>query len=120
MEDDRPYVIESPTRIKLGPEAKYWAGQHGLSIEELARYLLQQDRLREQGVEVDWQSEPANAEVTSYNFPEDQHPNPNYASNASLQELQSLTGAAPSPAPNQVNPQEQISRLATALGVPLE
>ncbi len=42
MTDDRPYVVESPTRIKLRPEAKYWAEQHGLSLEAMARYLLRQ------------------------------------------------------------------------------
>jgi hypothetical protein len=41
-EDDRPYVVESPTRIKLKPEAKYWAEQYGLSLAEFGRYLLQQ------------------------------------------------------------------------------
>jgi hypothetical protein len=42
MEDDRPFVIESPTRIKLRPAAKEWAQQYGMSLEQMARYLLQQ------------------------------------------------------------------------------
>jgi hypothetical protein len=47
MSDDeyRPFVVERPGengRIKLGPEAKYWAEQHGMTLQEMARYLLQQ------------------------------------------------------------------------------
>jgi hypothetical protein len=34
--DDQPYVVESPTRIKLTPEAKYWAEQHGMSVTDAA------------------------------------------------------------------------------------
>jgi hypothetical protein len=122
MEDDRPYVIESPTRIKLGPEAKYWARQHGLSLEELARYLLQQDRLREQGVEVDWQSEPAEGDVASVhnsNVPGEPFSTPNYAGGASPQELATLfplPNPSPSPAPNQLN-NPQVQELANLLGV---
>jgi hypothetical protein len=52
MTDDehRPFVIERPGkdgRIKLGPEAKYWAEQHGMSNTELARYLLLRDEQAE-------------------------------------------------------------------------
>jgi hypothetical protein len=50
MEDDRPYIVESPTRIKLRPEAKFWAEQHGLSLEQMARWLLLQEKLREAGL----------------------------------------------------------------------
>ena len=53
MSDDfRPYVIERPGkrgRVKLGPEAKWWAEQHGMTLQEMARYLLQRD---EQGPEL--------------------------------------------------------------------
>jgi hypothetical protein len=47
MTDDeyRPFVVERPGkngRIKLGPEAKYWAEQHGMTLREMARHLLQQ------------------------------------------------------------------------------
>ena len=46
MDDDhRPFVIEGPTRIRLGPDAKFWAQEHGLSLESLARYLLNRERL---------------------------------------------------------------------------
>jgi hypothetical protein len=41
-EDNRPFVIESPTRIKLRPEAKFWAAEHGMSLQAMAKYLLQQ------------------------------------------------------------------------------
>jgi hypothetical protein len=46
MEDERPFVIESPTRIKLRPAAREWARQWGMSDHEMARYLLQQEKLR--------------------------------------------------------------------------
>jgi hypothetical protein len=42
--DDLPYVIESPTRVKLGPDAKHWAHEHGMTLEEFAKYLLHQHR----------------------------------------------------------------------------
>ena len=50
MEDERPYVIESPTRIRLGPTAKEWAQAYGLSLEEMARHLLAQEKLRASGI----------------------------------------------------------------------
>jgi hypothetical protein len=46
MEDDRPFVIESPTRIKLRPTAREWARQWGMSDLEMARYLLTQEKIR--------------------------------------------------------------------------
>jgi hypothetical protein len=52
MEDDRPYIVESPTRIRLKPEAKFWAEQHGMSLEQMARYLLQAEKLRADGTDV--------------------------------------------------------------------
>jgi hypothetical protein len=42
-EDFRQYVVESPTRIKLGPDAKFWAEQHGMTLEQMARHLLDQN-----------------------------------------------------------------------------
>jgi hypothetical protein len=39
-DSEKPYTIESPTRIRLGPEAKYWAQQYGMTLEEFARYLM--------------------------------------------------------------------------------
>ena len=46
MVEDRYFVIERPGekgRIKLGPEAKYWAEQSGMTVAEMARYLLAQN-----------------------------------------------------------------------------
>jgi hypothetical protein len=47
----RPYVVErsgSNGRIKLGPEAKWWAEQHGMTMQEMARYLLQQHEAQQE------------------------------------------------------------------------
>jgi hypothetical protein len=41
-EDNRAFVIESPTKITLRPIAKFWAEQHGMTLEQMGRYLLQQ------------------------------------------------------------------------------
>jgi hypothetical protein len=45
--DDKPYEILSPTRIRLGPDCKFWAAEHGLSLQEMARYLLNREKLDE-------------------------------------------------------------------------
>jgi len=42
MEDDRPYVVESPTRIRLGPYARQLAQEYGISLTEMAKYLIAQ------------------------------------------------------------------------------
>jgi hypothetical protein len=47
--DDKPYVIESATRIRLGPLAKEMAAANGMNLIEMARHLLQQEKLRESG-----------------------------------------------------------------------
>jgi hypothetical protein len=47
--EDQPFVIESPTRIRLGPIAKFWAGQRGISLEAMARYILAAEQLRDSG-----------------------------------------------------------------------
>jgi hypothetical protein len=44
MDEERPFVIESPTRIRLGPDARFWAEQHGLSLEEMAKFLLTKEK----------------------------------------------------------------------------
>jgi hypothetical protein len=49
-DDDRPFVIESPTRIRLMPVAKAWAREFGLSEAQMARHLLQQNQLRDAGL----------------------------------------------------------------------
>src|SRR5262245_23647670 len=42
VEDDRPYVVESPTRIRLGPYARQLAQEYGISLAEMAKYLIAQ------------------------------------------------------------------------------
>ena len=49
-DDDRPYVIESPTRIRLMPVAREWAREHGMSESEMARHLLREDAQRQAGL----------------------------------------------------------------------
>jgi hypothetical protein len=50
MEDDKPYVIESPTRIRLMPIARELAKMHGMSEIEMAQHLLQQHALQDAGM----------------------------------------------------------------------
>jgi hypothetical protein len=51
MDDDsKPYVIESPTRIRLGPLATELARQHGMTLAQLGKHLLQQDHMRRAGL----------------------------------------------------------------------
>ena len=38
--DDRPFIIESPTKIRLKPLAREMAKMHGMTETELARFLL--------------------------------------------------------------------------------
>ena len=49
MADDQPYEILSPTKIRLGPEARYWAEQYfgpgRQGLEQFGRYLLNRQRL---------------------------------------------------------------------------
>lgn len=48
--EHRPFIIERPGkngRIKLGPEAKYWAEQNGMTLTEWAKYLLARDLINE-------------------------------------------------------------------------
>jgi len=40
MTDDRPYVVESPTRVKWTREAEHWRREWGMTRVEFARYLL--------------------------------------------------------------------------------
>jgi hypothetical protein len=51
MDDEsKPFVVESPTRVRLGPLAKELARQQGLSLTDMARHLLQQDHMRRAGL----------------------------------------------------------------------
>jgi hypothetical protein len=47
--DDPPFTIHSPTKITLTPTAKEWAQQHGMTLEEMARFLLRQEQQRQSG-----------------------------------------------------------------------
>src|SRR5262249_54432747 len=50
--NDKPYEILSATKIKLGPDAKYWAAEYGMTLTQFAHYLLQADKLREAGIDI--------------------------------------------------------------------
>jgi hypothetical protein len=47
--DDRPFVVVSPTKIRLMPVAREWAKTFGMSEEAMGKHLLQQHRQREMG-----------------------------------------------------------------------
>jgi hypothetical protein len=49
FEDPEFFTIESPTRIRLGPVAVTAAREAGMTLEEMARHLLNQQRKRELG-----------------------------------------------------------------------
>jgi hypothetical protein len=42
MAEDRPYKVFSPTKIWMSPTARAWAKEHGMSEQEMARYLIRQ------------------------------------------------------------------------------
>jgi len=44
IDDDRPFIIESPTRIRLNPTAIHFAHEYGLDLKTFAKYLLHQNR----------------------------------------------------------------------------
>jgi hypothetical protein len=50
MEDEKPYIVESPTQVRLMPLAREMAKMHGMTEEQLARHLLAQHKLRESGL----------------------------------------------------------------------
>jgi hypothetical protein len=76
-DDYQPFVVERPGkngRIRLGPEARYWAEQHGMSPVEMARYLLlqheaqQEDRVLSGGFSEnieDRREEPPQLDITN-------------------------------------------------------
>jgi hypothetical protein len=95
-DDDRPFVVESPTKIKLGPEAKYWAEQHGVTLTEMGRYLLQQHATQQAAQESESNFEGAGAGLSgepSENI-EDRRQDPEYVRDHWLEQY------APGPAPN--------------------
>ena len=54
MDNNQPFTIESPTRVRLGPEALWWAEQYfgpgGKGREAFARHLLAQHQLQQAGL----------------------------------------------------------------------
>jgi hypothetical protein len=68
--DDRPYVVESPTRIKLSPTAKHWAREYGMTLEEFAKYLLHQHHHHSDG-DVESIQTPE-ISVSNVNLPDDE------------------------------------------------
>jgi AraC-like DNA-binding protein len=49
MSDDNPYTVLGPGQIQLSPTAREWAQEFGMSETEMARHLIEQDRLRKAG-----------------------------------------------------------------------
>jgi hypothetical protein len=49
-DDDAPYVVLSPTKIRLTPLAQEMARQNGLSLVDMAKHLLAQHQQREAGL----------------------------------------------------------------------
>jgi hypothetical protein len=49
MDNEKPYTVHSETKITLSQDAKFWAKEHGLSLNEMAQYLLNREKLRENG-----------------------------------------------------------------------
>jgi hypothetical protein len=50
MPPDTPFRVLSPSRIRLGPAAQHWAQEHGMSLTEFAKYLLQREKMRNAGL----------------------------------------------------------------------
>ena len=50
MTDEKPYEILSATRVRLGPTARELAKLSGVTEKQMARFLLEQSRLREAGL----------------------------------------------------------------------
>jgi hypothetical protein len=75
MADDyRPFIVERPGkngRIKLGPEAKWWAQQHGMTLREMARYLLQRDEQGDAQAMIGGESESAETTPTEAQIAEE-------------------------------------------------
>jgi hypothetical protein len=49
MTDDKPYLVLGPGQIRLSPTAREWAKEFGLTDQQMARHLIEQDRLRKAG-----------------------------------------------------------------------
>ena len=48
-DDDQPFKVQSPTRVTLSPVAREWARAWGMTETEMAKHLLEQERLRTAG-----------------------------------------------------------------------
>ena len=48
MSEDEPFIIESPTKIRLGPIAKEQAREYGWTDVQMAKYLLNLHKQRMQ------------------------------------------------------------------------
>src|SRR5262245_5112025 len=49
-DSERPYKVLGPNKIWMSKSARAFARQYGLRDAEMARYLMQRERLREAGV----------------------------------------------------------------------
>jgi hypothetical protein len=47
MDEEKPFVVEGPSRIRLGKDAKEWAQVHGMTIDEMAEYLVRKYKATE-------------------------------------------------------------------------
>src|SRR5262249_26205476 len=118
-DNDRPFVIERAGpkgRIRLNAAAKYWAQEHGMSLAEMAQYLLMQN----QGVESSAEETPAAEEkypedilpdVTLSENIEDRRQEPEFVADSTMNQV---WGGMPA-----VSPQAQqfgSNPLASALG----
>jgi hypothetical protein len=50
MPPDTPFQVLSPSRIRLGPAAQAWAQEHGMTVTEMGKYLLQREKMRNAGM----------------------------------------------------------------------
>jgi hypothetical protein len=50
MSDDNPYLVLGPGQIRLSLTALEWAREFGMTETEMARHLIEQDRLRRAGL----------------------------------------------------------------------
>ena len=48
-DDDQAYWVLGPGQIQLSVTAREWAREFGMSESEMAKHLMEQDRLRKAG-----------------------------------------------------------------------
>jgi hypothetical protein len=48
--NDQPYEVMGPGQIVLSPAAREWAREFGMTETEMAKHLIEQDRLRKAGL----------------------------------------------------------------------